>query len=111
MTFRYRYALLMSAERSMVPPLLPFLDTARLTDHHCHGVLRTGGDLESLLTEGDGGPAAGGTAFDSLARLAFRRWCPPVLDLAPHASLAEYGERRMSLGPAEVSRRFLSAAG
>jgi predicted TIM-barrel fold metal-dependent hydrolase len=95
----------------MVPPLLPFLDTARLTDHHCHGVLRAGGDLESLLTEGDGGPAAGGTAFDSLAGLAFRRWCPPVLDLAPHASLAEYTARRISLGAAEVSRRFLSAAG
>jgi predicted TIM-barrel fold metal-dependent hydrolase len=101
----------MSAERSFLTPLLPFLLSARLTDHHCHGVLRAGGDLESLLTEGDGGPAAGGTAFDSLAGLAFLRWCPPVLDLAPHAPRTEYAERRLSLGAAEVSRRFLSAAG
>jgi hypothetical protein len=90
---------------------LPFLSSARLTDHHCHGVLRTHGDLESQLTEGDGGATAGGAAFDSLAGLSFRRWCPPVLDLAAHASLAEYEERRVALGAAEVSRRFLSAAG
>lgn len=101
----------MSAERSLVPPLLPFLGTANLTDHHCHGVLQANGDLESALTEGDGGSVAGGTAFDSLAGLSFRRWCPPVLDLAAHVSIAEYEQRRMSLGPAEVSRRFLSAAG
>ncbi|MGH3168606.1 MAG: amidohydrolase family protein [Trebonia sp.] len=101
----------MSAERSLVSPSLPFPGTAHLIDHHCHGVLRTGGDLESLLTEGDGGTTAGGTAFDSLAGLSFRRWCPPALGLEPHASLTEYQERRSSLGPAEVSRRFLSAAG
>lgn len=92
-------------------PLLPFLAAARLTDHHCHGVLRDGGDLESRLTEGDGGQSAGGTAFDSLAGLSFRRWCPPVLDLPAHASPQEYGWRRRELGPAEVSRRFLGAAG
>ncbi|HSZ39217.1 MAG TPA: amidohydrolase family protein [Trebonia sp.] len=91
--------------------LLPFLSTARLTDHHCHGVLRTHGDLESQLTEGDGGGTAGGTAFDSLAGVSFRRWCPPVLGLAAHAPLREYEERRVELGAAEVSRRFLTAAG
>jgi hypothetical protein len=101
----------MSAERPLAPPLLPFIGAARLTDHHCHGLLRAGGDLESLLTEGGGGAIAGGTSFDSLAGLAFRRWCPPVLDLEPHASLTEYEERRISLGPPEVARRFLSAAG
>lgn len=101
----------MHPERFSLPPLLPFLEAARLTDHHCHGVLREGGDLESLLSEGDGGACAGGTAFDSLAGLAFRRWCPPLLDLPAHASAAAYTERRDSLGPAEVGRRFLAAAG
>ena len=74
--------------------LLPFIASARLIDHHCHGVLREGGDLEELLNEGDGGAAAGGTAFDSLAGLAFRRWCPPLLDLPAHAALADYEARR-----------------
>ncbi|HEX6450874.1 MAG TPA: amidohydrolase family protein [Trebonia sp.] len=94
-----------------MPALLPFLATARLIDHHCHGVLRDGGDLESLLTEGDGGPGAGGTAFDSLAGFSFRRWCPPILDLPAHVPVATYARRRGELGPAEVARRFLGAAG
>jgi hypothetical protein len=91
--------------------LLPFVAKQRLTDHHCHGVLRAGGDLEALLSEGDGGACAGGTAFDSLAGLAFRRWCPPLLDLPAHASLVEYQERRAALGAAEVNRRFLGGSG
>jgi hypothetical protein len=95
----------------MVSPYLPFLISARLIDHHCHGVLRAGDDLESLLTEGDGGSAAGGTAFDSLAGLAFRRWCPPMLGLDPHATITEYAVRRRELGTAEVSKRFLAASG
>jgi hypothetical protein len=101
----------MSAERSIASPQLPFLASARLTDHHCHGVLRAGGDLESLLTEGDGGATAGGTAFDSLAGLAFRRWCPPLLGLDPHATITEYAARRSEVGTAEVSKRFLAASG
>jgi uncharacterized protein len=95
----------------MPSALLPFIATQQLTDHHCHGVLRAGGDLEALLTEGDGGPGAGGTAFDSLAGLAFRRWCAPVLDLPAHAPMAEYEARRASLGPSEVNKRFLGACG
>src|SRR5215472_3001791 len=93
------------------PPLLPYISAQRLVDHHCHGVLAEGGELEGLLTEGNGGPAAGGTAFDSLPGLAFRRWCPPLLDLPPHAGLGEYAARRAELGGAEVNRRFLAASG
>ena len=50
-------------------------------------------------------------AFDSLAGLAFRRWCPPLLGLPPHASVASYTERRAALGADEVNRRFLGASG
>jgi uncharacterized protein len=100
----------MYSER-MVAPLLPFVAAQPLTDHHCHGVLRAGGDLEALLNEGDGGASAGGTAFDSLAGLAFRRWCPPLLDLPAHASIADYQQRRAALGGPEVNRRFLAASG
>jgi predicted TIM-barrel fold metal-dependent hydrolase len=95
----------------MMASLLPFVAAQKLTDHHCHGVLRAGGDMEALLNEGDGGESAGGTAFDSLAGLALRRWCPPLLGMPAHAPLAEYTERREALGAAEVNRRFLAASG
>ena len=65
--------------------------------------------LESLLSEGSGFP--GGTVFDSQAGFAFRRLCPPVLGLPPHAGLGDYVARRAELGVTEVSKRFLQAAG
>jgi len=54
-----------------VLPLLPFVATQQLTDHHCHGVLRSGGDLDELLNEADGDAARDGLAFDTLAGMAF----------------------------------------
>ncbi|HUN36700.1 MAG TPA: amidohydrolase family protein [Trebonia sp.] len=91
--------------------LLPFIDTQLLTDHHCHGVHADRYDIEGFLTEGDGGPAAGGSAFDSLIGLAFRRYCPPLLDLPAFCDMTEYSARRFELGPIEVGRRFLRACG
>jgi predicted TIM-barrel fold metal-dependent hydrolase len=99
----------MSSKR-IVAPLLPFVAAQPLADHHCHGVLRAGGDVEALLNEG-GGASAGGSAFDSLAGLSFLRWCPPLLGLPPHVSFTEYQERRTVLGGAEVNRCFLAASG
>ncbi len=64
-----------------------------------------------LLNEADGEAAADGMPFDSLAGLALRRWCPPLLGLPPHASVDSYVERRAALGLEEVSRRFLGASG
>jgi uncharacterized protein len=49
--------------------------------------------------------------FGSQLGLALRRWCPPVLGLAAHASPDEYLAARATLGWEEVSRRFLRAAG
>ena len=95
-----------------MPDLLPYVAEQPLVDHHCHGVLRRDADeatLESMLTEGAGWP--GGSVFDSQAGLAFRRLCPPVLDLPPHAELGDYLTRRAELGVTEVSKRFLAAAG
>ena len=92
--------------------LLPYVAEQPLVDHHCHGVLRRDADvatLESMLTEGAGFP--GGSVFDSQAGLAFRRLCPPVLGLPPHAELGDYVARRAELGATEVSKRFLVAAG
>jgi predicted TIM-barrel fold metal-dependent hydrolase len=93
--------------------LLRYVAEQPLVDHHCHGVLCRDADLstlESLLTEGPG-QAGGGSAFDSQAGLAFRRLCPPVLGLPPHAELDDYVARRAEFGPTEASKRFLEAAG
>ena len=95
-----------------MPDLLASVAGQPLVDHHCHGVLRRDADqgtLESMLTEGAGWP--GGSVFDSQAGLAFRRLCPPVLGLPPHAELGDYLTRRAELGATEVSKRFLAAAG
>ncbi len=92
--------------------LLPCVAEQSLVDHHCHGVLCRDADeatLESMLNEGASWP--GGSVFDSQAGFAFRRLCPPLLGLPPHAELAGYVARRAELGAAEVSKRFLIAAG
>src|SRR5690349_21809109 len=101
------------------PSLLPFVAAQPLIDHHCHGVLRAGGDgqppapldLAGLLNEADGAAVADGLPFDSLAGFALRRWCPPLLGLPPHADAAAYAQRRAALGGDEVNRRFLAASG
>jgi len=95
-----------------VPELLAAVAEQPLVDHHCHGVLIRDADaatLESLLSEGSGVP--GGSAFDSQLGFTFRRLCPPVLGLPPHAGIADYLDRRAELGVTEVSKRFLEAAG
>jgi uncharacterized protein len=98
-----------------VQELLPCVAEQALVDHHCHGVLGRDADqatLESMLTEGgDGSGWPGGSVFDSGTGFAFRRVCPPVLGLPPHAELADYVTRRAELGVTEVSKRFLTAAG
>src|SRR5882757_11561463 len=50
--------------------ILPFVAAQPLVDHHCHGVLRAGGDLAGLLNEADGDATADGMPLDSLAGLA-----------------------------------------
>ncbi|MFF5262677.1 amidohydrolase family protein [Actinomadura viridis] len=89
------------------------LESLRLVDHHCHGVVQRELDregYEGLLTEASGPGALGGTLFDSRLGLAVRRWCAPLLDLPAHAPPDEYVGRRAALDPAEVNRRFLAAA-
>lgn len=43
--------------------------------------------------------------------MAVRRHCAPLLDLPRHAAPDAYLARRAELGPQEVNRRFLTAAG
>ncbi|MGV9455615.1 amidohydrolase family protein [Streptomyces sp. NPDC003635] len=83
-----------------------------LVDHHCHGVAGEALDrpgFESLLTEGAAWP--GISPFDTPVGVAVRRHCAPLLDLPRHAAPDAYLDRRAELGPREVTRRLLAAAG
>ena len=95
--------------------LLPAVADLRLTDHHCHGVLRRDLDrpaFEAMLTEADypGGP--GVTMFGSQLGLALRRsvlrrcWGWPRTPARTNT-----WPRGPRWGGEEVSRRFLRAAG
>jgi predicted TIM-barrel fold metal-dependent hydrolase len=50
---------------------------------------------------------AGCSQFDKPLGLMIRRWCAPVLGLAPHAEPDAYVAARRALGPAEVIRRLV----
>ncbi|MFD5732300.1 amidohydrolase family protein [Streptomyces sioyaensis] len=99
----------MSTER-----LLAEIDRLPLVDHHVHGALRHDADrsaLEQMLTESDRPIPPWMTQFDSQIGFAVRRWCAPVLGLAPHADPETYVARRTALGTDEVNRRLLDASG
>jgi predicted TIM-barrel fold metal-dependent hydrolase len=55
--------------------------------------------------------ASAPSALDTQLGLAIRRWCAPVLGLAPLAEPDDYVDRRAQLGEEEVNRRFLEASG
>jgi uncharacterized protein len=89
-------------------------DRLALIDHHCHGAVTAALDrpgVEALLTEAPGPPPPGMSMFDSQLGFAVRRWCAPLLDLEPSVPADRYVQRRAELGPDEVSRRLLRAAG
>ncbi|GLY30429.1 amidohydrolase [Kineosporia sp. NBRC 101731] len=90
------------------------INRIRLVDHHVHSVVGenlTEDELEVALTEAYLPPARPATVFDSQLGFAVRNWCAPLLDLPAFASPAAYVARRTELGPDEVNRRFLTAAG
>uniref|UniRef100_J2JXJ4 Amidohydrolase-related domain-containing protein n=1 Tax=Streptomyces auratus AGR0001 TaxID=1160718 RepID=J2JXJ4_9ACTN len=85
-----------------------------MVDHHVHGALRHDADrsaLEQMLTESDRPIPPWMTQFDSQIGFTVRRWCAPVLGLAPHADPETYVARRTALGTDEVNRRLLDASG
>jgi predicted TIM-barrel fold metal-dependent hydrolase len=92
----------------------PHVQALHLIDHHCHGLVPTDLDrvgFEDLITESNWPAPAGTTFFDTQLGFAVRRWCAPLLDLAPQATAEEYLHRRTALGAAEVNRRLMRAAG
>ena len=95
-------------------PIEDVLDTLALVDHHCHGLFPEDLEDERLaesLSEAYAPAPAGTSHWDKPVALSVRRWCAPVLDLAPLASPAEYATRRRALGAAEVNRRFPRGGG
>jgi predicted TIM-barrel fold metal-dependent hydrolase len=90
------------------------LSTLRLIDHHVHGVTATDLNAEAFqagLSESFWPAPAGTTHLDSQLGFAVRRWCAPVLGLAPHAGVDAYLARRQELGARETSQRLLAASG
>ncbi|KAB1656800.1 amidohydrolase family protein [Pseudoclavibacter chungangensis] len=91
-----------------------FFAGLELVDHHCHGVVRDAVDraaFEDLITESDVPAPAGATQFDSQLGFGIRAHCAPLLDLDAFATPEQYLDRRAVLGPEEVNRRLLAAAG
>ena len=85
-----------------------------LIDHHCHGVVLREldrGAFEAMLTEADGAGPLHGSLFDTQVGMGVRAYCAPLLDLPRFAEPDAYLARRAELGPHEVTRRMLAAAG
>ena len=84
-----------------IGPCFPSSPRSRSSTTTATGCSGPGGDLAGLLNEADGAATADGMPFDSLAGLALRRWCPPLLGLPPHASAESY----LSGGPRSAGTR------
>jgi predicted TIM-barrel fold metal-dependent hydrolase len=86
-----------------------------LIDHHVHGAFNAPVDragFEASINEGSTDPVPDFmTQFDSPLGLSIRRWCAPLLGLDAHASADHYWARRSELGPDELARIMLPAAG
>jgi uncharacterized protein len=86
-----------------------------LIDHHVHGTFTaelSRAEFEQALNEASPDPIPDWmTQFDSQLGFAIRRWCAPLLGLPAHAPADDYWARRSELGAAQVTERFLEAAG
>jgi len=95
--------------------LAEHVEALSLIDHHVHGAFVEDDDearLQSALNEASLAPLTDpGSAWDSQVGFAVRRWCSELLDLPRHCAADKYWTRRAELGEAEVTRRFLRAAG
>jgi predicted TIM-barrel fold metal-dependent hydrolase len=95
-------------------PVSALLAELSLVDGHCHLVSRNpldGNAFELAATEASQPAPTGVSYLDTQLGFAIRRWCAPALDLPPHSSTVDYLRRRHELGPADVLRRLVSAAG
>jgi predicted TIM-barrel fold metal-dependent hydrolase len=95
--------------------LADHLRSVTLVDHHVHGVFTAPldrADFEASINEGSTDPVPTFMSqFDSPLGLSIRRWCAPLLGLDALASAEDYWARRAELGPDELARLMLPAAG
>lgn len=94
--------------------LADHLQSLELIDHHVHGAFTAAvsrAEFEAALNEGsvDRVPDFM-TQFDSPLGLSVRRWCAPLLGLAPLAPAQEYWARRSELSPEDLCEVLLPAA-
>jgi predicted TIM-barrel fold metal-dependent hydrolase len=90
------------------------LSSVALVDHHVHGIVRGAVEeagLRDMLTESDRRSAAAAAGYDSQVWFAVRRWCGPLLGLAPSAAVDDYLAARLALSNEAVADRLLPAAG
>ena len=86
-----------------------------LIDHHVHGCFNHTVDraeFEAAINEASTDPIPSFmTQFDSPLGLSIRRWCAPLIGLAPLASADDYWARRSEFSADELARIMLPAAG
>lgn len=95
--------------------LADHLRAVDLVDHHVHGYFTAPVDrraFEDALNEGSTTSVpAHISMFQSPLGVSIRRWCAPLLGLAPHASANDYWSARSSLDHDALVRTMLGAAG
>jgi uncharacterized protein len=85
-----------------------------LVDHHVHGVVKGPLDragFEQLITESDRPVPPWMSTFDSQLGMAIRRYCAPLLGLAPQVSAGDYLAARAAMDESDLNRLFLGKAG
>lgn len=85
-----------------------------LLDHHVHGIVRGALDRDrflALLSESNRPAAAAAAGTDTQLGIALRRWCAPLLGMAPSVSPEAYLERRLGLANEAAAEALLPAAG
>jgi predicted TIM-barrel fold metal-dependent hydrolase len=90
------------------------LSAVGLVDHHVHGIVRGSLDaaaLGDMLIESDRRSAADAAGHDTQVWHAIRRWCGPLLGLAPSAPADVYLQTRLALTNEAVAGRLLPIAG
>lgn len=96
------------------PAVNGLLAEARLVDHHVHSIVpgRLSPDAFTSMASESGRPAAAAAAgLDTQLGIAVRRWCAPLLGLAPSAPAGDYLAHRAGLANEGVAAILLPAAG
>lgn len=98
-----------------IPDELAAVLAEPLIDHHVHGCFTVEVEraaFEESLNEASTDPIPDFmTQFDSQLGFVVRRWCAPLLGLAPHPAPEQYWARRSELGAVGAARALIPAAG